>query len=236
MSKYLTPTTILQHLEKKLGYGFNELEISAEDIIENIRQESLPIFSKSFPYIIRHMIDPVKDLVPTYSNRYYLRTEYEVFGVKEVFLSNSFYGDTITAAMITSGNCSAFESQIMADIISMNKVPVTHRWFDDDCSVEIYPNGLMNSGILAELKTVHLDDFSTIPLNMRSEFLKLCLYDTQEVIYPLRHRFSSLQTAFGNIELFVDDLQNASDKKDELLERWRKNFFKSANRKKIYIY
>jgi hypothetical protein len=123
----------------------------------------------------------------------------------------------------------------MSDLVSMITVPTTIQYFPEDNSLEIYPDTYTKGTVLVELNCVHLNDFSTIPLNMRDEFLKLCLYDTQEVIYHMRKRFSNLQTSFGNIELFIDDLQDAPSKKEELLERWKANYFKSPKRKKIYV-
>lgn len=237
MNRYLTSTSILNFIERKFGYGFNELELNPDDILSTIRMETLPTYSKYFPYIIDHLINPLEDKVPNYENRYYLKVEdYTVLGVAEVFLSNTYYGDIVGLGYSAAVTNNGAEAQMVQDILSANRVPVTHKYYAEDESVAVYPGGLMNKSVLCRIKVVHPDDFSTIPLNMRDEFLKLCLYDVQEAIYPLRRRFANLQTAFGNIELFVDDLAEATSRKEELFEKWRRNIIKAPNRKKLYIY
>lgn len=236
MNEYLNSTSILRYIEKRLGYKFEDLEIDSEDIIENIYQESLPTFSKSFPYMVRHLINPYNDLVPTFKNRYYIKLEepFICFGINKVFLSNDMIGDDLVG-MQTINTGSSYQSQLMADMISACRVPVTFDYFNEDNSVEIYPNSITNAKILTECKCVHFKDFSTIPFTLMEEFKKLAFYDTEIALLPLRKRFSNLSTAFGNIELFIGELEEADSKRTELLELWRKNFAKSSKRKKIYI-
>lgn len=238
MNKFLTPTYILRYIERRMGYGFNELELDPNDILETIRMDSLPEFSKFFPYIIDHLIMPDDCKVPGYENRYYLRVDnrYTVLGVAEVFLSNTYYGDIAGLGYSSAVSVNGNEAQLIQDILSANRVPVTFRYYDEDQSITIMPHGITNTDILTRVKVIHLDDFSSIPLNMRDEFLKLALYDVQMAIYPIRRRFSNLQTAYGNIELFVDELAEAEQKRTELLENWRRHFIKAPNRKKIFIY
>lgn len=233
----LNATIILRHLEKKLGYRFNDLEISANDILENIQTDTLETFSKYFPYVKRHYINTVDDVVEGYYNQYYLKTDLPVIAVKNVFLGNHSGdgGDPYATARYCIKHNNLIDMQIRSDLASLTNVPVTFNYIYPNI-VEIFPNNYTKGQILAELHCVHPKDFSTIPLNLKDEFLKLCLYDTQEVLYQIRHRFANLQTAFGNIELFIDDLQNATDKKEELMERWRRNAYKSSKRKKLYIY
>ena len=89
---------------------------------------------------------------------------------------------------------------------------------------------------MIQINTVHPDHFGTIPLNMREYFLKLALYDVEIMLYHIRRRFQSLQTTFGEMELFVDELAEAEDKKKELLEeKFLVNSIKSSNRKKLII-
>lgn len=237
MNKYITPSSVLNYIERQFGYGFNELELSTDDILNTIRMETLPTYSKYFPYIIYHYINPDTDKVNGYDNRYYLKCEnYTVLGVAEVYMTNTYYGDIAGLGYSSAVGMNGSEAQMIQDVLSVNRVPVTHRYNPDDDSVTIFPAGTPKTAVLVKLKVVHLDDFSSIPLNMRDEFLKLCLYDVQMAIFPLRRRFANLQTAFGSIELFIDDLQEASSRRDELLEKWRGKFLKAPNRKKIYIY
>lgn len=236
MNKYMNATALLRFIEKEMGYRFEDLEISPEEIIDNVQQESLPMFSKFYPYIVRHLVNPAKDIVDGYQNRYYIKLDdkYTPFGVNKVFVSNDLVTDDLMGVTIANTG-SSYTAQLIADIISACRCPVTFQYFDDDDSFELYPNGISNYNILIEVKCIHLEDFTTIPFNLHDEFKKLALYDTQIALLPLRRRFSQLDTGLGNIELFISNLEEASSKRTELLENWRKNFFKSPKRKKIYI-
>lgn len=232
-------TVILRHLEKKLGYKFMDLEISPDDIVENIQTDTLEVFSKYFPYIVQHKINVVEDRVEGYQNRYYIKTPLPILAVKQVYLSNMNAFDT--TGMYNSGvrycprHNNIVDGQIMADMLSATQTPVTFNFYYPNI-IEILPDQYTKGIITVDLHCVHPQDFSTIPLNLKDEFLKLCLYDTQETLYQIRHRFANLQTAFGSIELFIDDLQEAPAKKEELMEKWRRNAYKSSRRKKLYIY
>ena len=70
---------------------------------------------------------------------------------------------------------------------------------------------------------------------MRDDFLKLCYYDVLISIYPLRHRFNTLTTPYGQIDLFTDQVDIAKDEREALLDKFRDNFLKASNVKKIYF-
>lgn len=241
MNEYLNPSAILQDIENGLGFGFNELELDPNQILATIRRKSLPVFSKYYPFIVYWLLDTASNnyKVPGNDNRYYIKIknmDNAVLGVSEVFLSNNYFGDIAglgyTSAISTNGS----EAQLIADILSNSRVPITFKNFYEDNSFAIYPGGYTNTNLLVKVKVVHNKDFSSIPLNMREYFLELALYDVQESLLPLRRRFANIRSALGDIELFIQDLDEAKDKRKELIETFRRDFLKSPNRKKIYIY
>lgn len=229
----LNSTYIIRFIEKRLGYKFNELEIDPDEIIENIKQETLVTFSKHFPYQSETTISNGK-LVEGTNNSYYLESDFRILSVARVYDNTTMYAGG--GLLPYGGNMiDPMSRQFTADALSMNKNPLTYQF--------TYPNVVTLTPAIYTIREtkvllncVHPEHFATIPINLQDEFLKLALLDTKEVLYSIRHRFSNLQTAFGNIELFVDDLQDATDRKQELLEKWRANFAKQGNRKKIYIY
>ena len=70
---------------------------------------------------------------------------------------------------------------------------------------------------------------------MREQFLKLALDDVLISLYPIRHRFDSLNTPYGQIQLFMDLVDNASSDRESLLDSWRENILRQDNAKKIWI-
>lgn len=230
----MNSTEVLRYIETELGFKFTDLELDEEEILKVVKNQSLYTFSRFYPYTVRHLIDINKDKVEGIDSRYYIKTDWEIQSVKQVFLSNMVY-DGIQIGGIYNVNYDYLDNQFVNDFISMASCPVTFMYHDEDKTLEIFPAKYTKGTILTEIYVVHSEDFSTIDIKMRDEFLKLALYDVQKALYLIRKRFANLNTPYGNIELFIDDLQDATSKRDELLERWRHNFYKSPKRKKIFI-
>lgn len=229
----LNTTYILRFIEKKLGYKFNELELSPDEIIENIQEETLITFSKFFPYQSTSVIRN-EDRVEGTNNEYYIESDFEITGVARLYDNTTMYAGG--GLLPYGGNMiDPMSRQFTADAMSMNKNPLTFQ-FNHPNTITITPSLYTIRETKILLNCVHPKHFATIPTNLQDEFLKLALYDTKETLYQIRHRFANLQTAFGSIELFIDDLQDATDRKQELLDKWRLNFAKQSNRKKLYIY
>lgn len=240
----LTSTKILRYIEKKLGYKFNELELDHNDIIENIKEETLPLFSKYFPFQVKHTLNTVTDLVDGESNIFNIDNEYglEIINVSRLISSGSsslgYMGEGVTAPMhpvAISCNNDPFMGQFTSDLSSIGRNPTTFRFIYPN-KLEILPSTFGNTNIAVMLNCVHPDHFGTIPMNLQEFFLKLALYDTQEALYHIRHRIVNLQTSYGSIELFIDELQSASDKREELIEKFTQSYSKTAHRKKIFIH
>jgi hypothetical protein len=229
----LNSTYIIRFIEKKLGYKFNELEISHDEIIENIQEESLITFSKYFPYQTVITIDDNNKVEDTV-NSYYLESDFEILGVAKLYDNISMYTDAGLLPYHMNLH-DPVSRQFTADAISINKNPLTYQ-FEHPNVITVMPALYMLRNAKVKLNCVHPRHFGTIPTNLQDEFLKLALFDTKETLYQIRHRFANLQTAFGSIELFIDDLQEAPDRRNELLENWRRNFAKQSNRKKLYIF
>lgn len=230
-------TRVLRHIEVEMGYRFIDLEVSERDIVENLKDETLRTFSKKFPFRVRHFIHAGRDKVMGFHNRYYIKTDLDVLSVAKAS-SNASYGITGDLVYVSGvGNVADFVNHsLLADLVSMVQVPNTFHYYDEDQTIELNPGGYSSgTKILIQINCIHKDDFSTIPTNMEDEFSNLAALDTMRMLYPLRNRFANLQTPFGGIEQFVEKLADAEGKREELLEKWRRNYYKSPKRQKIYV-
>jgi hypothetical protein len=136
------------------------------------------------------------------------------------------------AGMATMGN--PIDNQIMADIYSLSSNPTLFHFYHPDI-IEVTPNYTSLNSYQVILNCVHEKNFSSIPVNLRLEFLKLALIDAADTILPLRNRFQNIQTTYGSIELLVDQLQELSQQRDDLLERFMESVVKNPNRKKVWF-
>jgi len=241
----LTETEVLRYIERRLGYKFMDLEIDPKEIIETIQMETLPTFSKFFPYIVNVYVNDL-DKVTGYTNRWHMKTPNDV----EIININRVVGlDLINDVSLNTGNDgmmfgtpragtatmgNPIDNQAMADIYSLQRNPTLYHFYHPDI-IEISPNYTSMQTYQVILNCVHDKSFTTIPVNMREWFLKLALIDAADTILPLRNRFQSIQTTYGSIELLVDQLQELSGQRDELMDKFMQNINRQSNRKKIWF-
>jgi hypothetical protein len=226
----LNISQIVNRLKAKLGVRVRRLEISDEEIISLIMEESLPAFSVYFPFNTHLVLEPGKDLVPGYGNRFYLRTELGVNSITSIRP----YDANIRRSHVSQMGGTAFDAmavQANADMNSAFHVPITFHLHPPSI-VEIDPMPY-STKLIVEYDTNHFD-VGTLHNGYREEFLKLCEYDLKIDLLGQRKFFSSISTVFGEVELNLESLEEASDKRDELLEKFDEKHLFSSNRQKIW--
>ena len=55
------------------------------------------------------------------------------------------------------------------------------------------------------------------------------------IIFNIRKNYPNLNTAFGSLELDIDSYSSAESDRKELLERFKENYYRSAQRRLIFI-
>lgn len=228
----LTPTEVLREIETRLGASIQILELSEEDIMKIIQQSTIRTFSIYYPLRQTTIIHPKSDKVPERTNVFYIKSDLEIIGVSKVLAENYFGNTGLPMATIDSD---PVYRQFTTDLQSMFVQPITFD-FESPNLVEIFPKRMLVGDFTLEYKAVHPAHFGTIPLSLREEFLNLATIDVRRALYPIRHRFQNINTAFGNIELFMDKLESAEEDRKDILERWRTNSVKNSKRRKIFVY
>ena len=227
----MNPTDVLQYIELNLGASLQVLELDANEIMEVVRTQTIPTFSIYWPNYKLLKVDPAEDKVPGRFNTFYLKTDLEIIGVSKVLAENYMGNSGLPLAYYDSD---PVNRQMTADIASMFLQPITFS-YEPPNIVSVFPKTQLLGQFTVEVMTVHPDHLATIPYGYRNEFLECALYDVRIALYPIRQRFSTINTTFGNVELFMDKLDSAFDDKKQLLERWRTNFIKSSRHRKIFI-
>ena len=234
----LTPTAVINYIEKRLGFQFTDIELTHEEILDNIRRDTLVVFSKYFPYQERLTINAKTDLVPGYVNRYFLKCESEILNVNRIIGLGTIGSDAIAAfvhpAAMSQMMGDPISMQMAADMLSLTKNPITFIYYHPN-QVEIAPNYMMSNNYIVMCNTVHHDHFGTIPTLLENEFLQLAYDDTAINLYNIRKRFNNLQTTFGSMDLNLDDLSEAKDHRNDLIEKFQVSALKYGKRKKLII-
>lgn len=228
----ITPSMVLRYINRMIGAIIHKIEITNDEIMNVVFQESLLTFSKFYPYIYREHFrgdsllkggDPV-------NNVYKITSELEIMGVSNIWVNNiQYYGRVL---MNTTMN--PFTNQMMQDKFSATLTPTTFRFEKPDI-LRIYPKVINTADVLVELKAVHPKHMKTIGVNMRDLFLKLCLYDVLISLYPIRHRFETLSTPYGEIVPFFNMMDNAAADREDLITRFEDNYIKQSGYKRIFI-
>lgn len=228
----LTLTMVLRYINRMLGNVIHEIELSEEEIIRVVLQESLMTYSKYFPYQYRETITQADCIGGGYDNVFRIpnKDRLEIIGVHRVWLDhqNQFGGSIMPLVN------DPFTTQMLNDTLSMTMTPVTFEYQAPNL-LTIRPKMKYLTNCLVELKAVHPKHLKTIPISMREQFCRLALDDVLLSLYPLRHRFESFSTPYGSIQPFLDMVDGAASDKEDLINTWKENYLKDAQTKKIWI-
>lgn len=232
MHSGLTPTDVLRHIHRILGAAMQEIELSDDELMRVVFQESLPTFSKYFPYIYRLTIRESDSIGGGYTNVYKIPNvdRLEIIGVHRVWLDNmNQFGGSLLPVVNDP-----FETQFLNDQLSKTITPTTFDYEAPDL-VTIRPKIYHLGSAMCAVKAVHPKHLRTIPMNMREQFLRLAVDDVLISLYPLRHRFENYTTPYGSLQPFFEQVDNAQSDRNELLETWKAEYLKGSHTKKIWI-
>ena len=232
MHSGLNCTDVIRYLHRLLGASLQEIELSDDEMMRIVFQESLPTYSKFFPYRYKLTITQDDSIGGGYTNVYKIpnKDRLEIIGVSRMWLNNmNSYGGSRFPVVNDP-----FETQLLMDHMSRTVTPQTFDYEAPDI-VTIKPKIYNLKSALIEVKTIHPKHLRTIPMNMRDEFLKLCGLDVLVSLYPIRKRFENMTTVYGSIQLFLDQVDSAAGERTDLLEKWRQEYLKDSQTKKIWI-
>jgi hypothetical protein len=221
----------MRFINRNLGAALQELELSEEEMMRVVFQETLPTFSKFFPYKYRLQVGNAQ-FVQGSLNTYEIPNSdnLEIIGIHKVFISNmAQFGSTMIPL-----SYNPFETQIFNDYVSMTVTPVTWTYIPPN-QVTVFPKIVNYQTAIFEVKAVHPRHMKTVPMNMRDEFLKLTLLDVLVSLYPLRKRFETMTTPYGTLQPFMEMVERSIDDRKELLERFSNLMLKDSNAKRIFI-
>jgi hypothetical protein len=229
----INPSTLLRHIKRKLGASHKPLPMDDEEILDTVYQETLYTFSNYFPYMHNIQTDGVKNKVPGEAGVYFLETDgLEIIGVAKFLRGYDFYSGHYHPQYAPKD---FFEGQMYADLRSAVAVPDTFKFIPPN-RVEIFPKYTSTHEMMFVVKCVHPEHLGTIPVSLREQFFRLAELDVKISLYQILKMYDQVNTAFGTIELKIDDLEQAEDLRRELLELWDTQYMKEANRKRIYVY
>lgn len=234
MVNHMNLSNIVTRIKYKVGLiniatPFEDLDGMIVDIIQKI---TVPVFSIYCPYKTRMAVD-INDfevvekqnnyrkvLLPLFHDRKLLYV-YDVNYDESVMSGLGFYAGgypVMTANAIQELAISNASAPLMNYIIPK----ITFK-FEPPRLLTIY-NIYSSAKMILYLGFEHDGSLATIPETAREEFLQLALLDVKENLYPTLKQYTELNTAIGNINLKLDDWQNAESERKDLLEKWNDTY------------
>jgi hypothetical protein len=231
----INPTSLLRHIKRKLGASHRPLPIDDEEILDTIYQETLYTFSNYYPFMHNIQLDGADKTkqVPGENGVFFLETDgLEIIGVSKFFRGYDFYSGHYYPRFQPQD---FFESQMYADLRSAVEVPDTFEFVPPN-RVEVFPKYHSAHQMLFVVKCVHPQHLGTIPISLREQFFRLAELDVKISLYQIMKMYDQVNSAYGTIELKIEDLEQAEDQRRELLEIWDTQYLKEGNRKRLYVY
>ena len=234
----INPTSLLRHIKMMLGVPYKQIPISDADIMDIVYEESLFTFSTFYPYMVDITIETDDRVSEDRLGVYFLDTsdqvgeELDIIGVNKMFRQDGFY---TTSLYPIYREADWVDLQLSADLTSAVQVPTTFKFFAPN-KIEVFPKSYSYYKFLVQLKCVHPRHLGTIPMGLRDYFYKLATLDVKIALYYMLKNYDNLNTPYGNIELKIDDYEQAVQDREQLIELFKANYWKEPNRKRLWIY
>lgn len=227
---YMNISELLTSIKMDLGLVGLSLPIGDKELLDVIKLKSLRTFSTYFPRIVTvHLktreLEKLKD---SYEESVFVLPDAfggPIIGLRDLevvdhstigtpYMSNldlyhdfGFYGDIMMA-------------QAEADLASLVTPSFTYK-FEEPNIIRLF-NAYQptDCALRLELKLMHLDNLSSIKTSLFEAFYDLALVDIKRFLYNILKHYENIETAYGSINLRIDEWSSAEADRKDLLNRW----------------
>lgn len=228
----LSATMVLRFINSQLGTSVHNLELTPKEMMRIVYQQSVPIFSKYWPFYPMVTLED-SDKIQGSRTEYRLPNPWnlQIHTLHKHYLGSAWRAGGWVMPIVQN----PIDSQLLADSASMYVTPILPEYHPPNKIVIKQNMNNMYSNISLVFKATHPNHLKTIQPNLREDFLKLCLYDVLIAIYPMRHRFNTINTPYGSLEPFMEMVDNAASQRSDLIEKWKVEFLNAGDNKKLWI-
>jgi len=223
----LNSTKVLKYIKSEIGFPWQFVELTDEEILEHITEYTMATFAHYFPddNTIGLNVQTASNKVPNKANEYYISDPEgrEILSVSHVYYSagNLYLFGHPPLGPMSMGELSqwAFDVEMAGWVKSFSSFNYTHV-FKHPNILSIRPTPTTEQWIAIEYERAHASDFSTIPNDLQMYFLDLCLADIMMKIGRIRKKYGdNLQTPFGTIPLSSEIFDEGKEKRAEVIEK-----------------
>lgn len=193
-----------------------------------IKDITVPDFSIYCPdrYTMRLQLTDLEKLENTNSYETYLLPDFKT--KKLLYVYNVYYDDSTLSGFghyggalpMIGGNMIAqvAMSNAASSLYSLMMPKMTFQYIHPR-QLKIY-NQYSESKIVIDVGFQHDVSLASIPETSRTSFMELALLDVKENLYPIFKNYANLSTAYGNIDLKLENWENAESERRDLIQRW----------------
>ena len=220
---------VLSYIKSNLGFPFQFVEKSDEEIVEYVRENTLREWSQYNPQsgmILMLDVTSEHTKVPGKANEFYLEEPQglEIINVVDVYYNMS---DLLVHGHPPLGPLDHFS---LRDWALSTQMAVDLKQFSsfDKSFIFRHPNILRISPVFSlasekwvavEYERIQPGDFSGVPNDLQLLFCDFALADIMIMIGRIRKRYTDLKTPFGEIPISAEIFDEGTTKKKEILDR-----------------
>jgi hypothetical protein len=218
----------------KMNLGIYGLRLPFDDpdgaLLECINVNTIPTFSRFFPYKKTFQINLNKDLkkISNTSTKYsYLLPDFmpgmPIITILDMDdLDTNYYTDPfMDPTAYTYKNMML--AKVDADLIS-TLAPSPTFDFQSPNILIVYSPYITESMVNLTIGFQHNKNLSTISEGLAESFIELAIIDIKRFLYNTMKHYTEINSAFGTINLKIDDWSNAESDRKDLINQYRDSY------------
>ena len=194
-------------------------------IHEVLKLVTIPMFSQFVPWVKQGQIH-IKDMQSTgVRGEYYLPAYFTITPVMYIIDIHlpyenlrGTYGDIAPAYGINRSIQGVATSKAYMLVAGQMRSEPTFEWMGDN-KVKLY--GWPKTMIEIECAVEHEPNGESIPQSCFDSFMELATLDMKVFLWNTLKHYNEIPTAFGTINLKLDEYQSAESDRNNLLDKWR---------------
>jgi hypothetical protein len=194
-----------------------------------LKLKTLKTFSLFCPQVMRISLNlsELKNLQNFYTESIYeipdIFGERLILFIRKVTPRNKMFGYGFTSPVF-DGDINTYNNMAMtqasANLMSMAAPAMTHK-FTAPNLLHLFNTASSYNEIDVEFALEHAPNMSTITPMSWDSFYELSLLDIKRFLYNTMKHYGEIQTAYGTINLKIDDWASAEADRKDMLEKWK---------------
>lgn len=228
---------LLKRLKMSLGIYSIKLPVSDDELYKDVIEDTtIPVFSTYVPYEYSMIADlnelRVSDRYSVddsslISNIYQIPNLFKkqrLTGINNIRPYIEFNGMMMTSSYETIDSYQVLATgQGLANLSSAMVPPQTWKFLPPN-RFQIFNQVLYNNKVYIDLTYTHSPELFTIPETARESFFNLALLDCKSYLWNALRYYTTVQTAFGQMDLKIDAWENAESDRRDLLNQWDESY------------